>query len=84
MGSGSMTYWDRNGDGEADRIRHYWGSGYAREYFDDNFDGKWDGFEHAPDGKLATGDPARRAPEALNAEDRKNIARFLTHCIPSQ
>ena len=79
----SITYWDRNGDGKADRIRNYHGSGYAREYFDDRCDGEWDGLEHAAGGKLATGALEKRAPGGLTDQDRKNIEASLKHCIPS-
>jgi len=75
----SLTYWDRNGDGHADRIRWYWGSGYAREYFDDDFDGKWDGMEHAPGHRLATGLKAKRDPGGLSAGEQENIRNFLMH-----
>lgn len=81
--NGSYSFWDRNGDGKADRIRHYWGSGYAREYFDDNFDGVWDGAEHAPGYKPATGLKANRIPEELDERDHGNISSSLEHCIQS-
>ena len=80
---GKFTYWDRNGDGKADRLRDYWGSGYAREYFDDDFDGSWDGMEHAR-GSLATGSKEKRAPEGLSEQDRMNIASALEECIQAK
>jgi hypothetical protein len=79
--NGRSTYWDRNGDRKPDRLRIYWGSGYAREYFDDNYDGTWDGYEHAGGGTVATGDPAKRAPEAFSDVDRHMIAKALEDCI---
>ncbi|MES2659629.1 MAG: hypothetical protein V4689_13510 [Verrucomicrobiota bacterium] len=82
--SGTYGFWDRNGDGRADRVRHYWGSGYAREYFDDDFDGSWDGAEHAPGYRLATGQKENRTPEGLNEQDRRNIGSALECCIPSR
>lgn len=80
--NGTYGFWDRNSDGKPDRIRHYWGSGYAREYFDDDFDGKWDGAEHAGGGKLATGLKEKRIPEGLVEQDHTSIARALEHCVP--
>jgi hypothetical protein len=62
-------------------LRHYWGSGYAREYFDDDFDGVWDTMEHARGGTLATGLKQNRAPEGLGDQDRRNIASALEECI---
>ena len=79
-----LSFWDRNGDGKADRLRDYWGSGYAREYFDDDFDGVWDGMEHARGYKLATGLKQNRAPGRLDGQDRQNIESALTHCIQSR
>lgn len=81
--NGSLGFWDRNGDGKADRVRHHWGSGYAREYFDDDFDGVWDGAEHARGGALATGLKENRIPEGLNERDRRNISMALEECIQS-
>jgi hypothetical protein len=80
---GAIGYWDRNGDGKADRIRIYWGSGYAREYFDDDFNGKWDGSEHARGYNLASGLKENRIPEGLSQQDHHAIESALTHCIES-
>ena len=79
----SIGYWDRNGDGKADRIRDYWGSGYAREYFDDDFNSSWDGAEHARGYTLATGMKENRIPEGMNENDRSAIESALGHCISS-
>ena len=81
---GTSTFWDRNGDGRADRLRLYKGSGYAREYFDDDFNGTWDGGEHAPGGKLATGLKENRIPEKLSAQDHEDIRYALRFCIPAR
>lgn len=78
----TFTYWDRNGDGKPDRLRHYWGSGYAREYFDDDFDGAWDSVEHVPGYQYGTGLKENMIPEGLSEMDRANIAMALKHCIP--
>jgi hypothetical protein len=80
----SITYWDRNGDGKPDRIRIYQGSGYASEYFDDGFDGDWDGMEHAPNRELATGLKEKRVPGGLDVRDRERIAWALTHCVSAR
>jgi hypothetical protein len=82
--NGNHRFWDRNGDGRADRIRIYLGSGYAREYFDDDFDGIWDGAEHAPGYKPATGLKVNRIPEELDELDHRNISSSLEHCIQSR
>ena len=82
--NGSYGFWDRNGDGKPDRVRHYWGSGYAREYFDDDCNGTWDGAEHAPGYKLATGLKENRIPEGLDVQDRRNISSALEMCLPSR
>ncbi len=82
--NGSYTFWDRNRDGKIDRLRHYWGSGYALEYFDDDFDGKWDWAENAPGYKVATGLKQNRNPERLTEQDHQNIASALTKCIQSR
>lgn len=82
--NGTYTFWDRNGDRKVDRLRHYWGSGYAREYFDDDFDGVWDGAEHAAGGRVATGLRENRIPEGLVAQDRETIRDALGYCIPSR
>jgi hypothetical protein len=79
--NGTIGFWDRNGDGKPDRLRQYFGSGYAREYFDDDFDGIWDGAEHAPNHKPATGLKEKRIPEGLGEQDRKDIASALEHCV---
>lgn len=76
----SIGFWDRNGDGRPDRIRNYWGSGYAREYFDDDFDGIWEDAEHAPNRTVATGLKEKRIPGGLDDLDRKDIASALEHC----
>jgi hypothetical protein len=80
---GTYSYWDRNGDGKPDRIRLYWGSGYSREYFDDNFDGDWDGAEHARGYKLATGLKENRIPEGLTDADNNQIVGSLKYCLPA-
>lgn len=79
---GTYTYWDRNKDGKPDRLRHYIGSGAAREYFDDDFNGTWDGVEHVRYGEVATGLKDKREPEGINDMDRESIGRAMTHLIP--
>ena len=73
----TLTFWDRNGDGKVDRIRRYQGSGYAREYFDEDFDGRWDFMEHAPNGQMAIGLAEKRIP--LSAFDQQEIKEALSH-----
>jgi len=73
----TLTFWDRNGDGKVDRIRSYQGSGYAREYFDEDFDGRWDFMEHAPNYQMATGRVEKRIP--LSAFDQQEIKEALLH-----
>lgn len=68
----------------ADRIRNYMGSGSAQEYFDDDFDGVWDGKENARYYALATGLKTNRVPEGLNEHDRRDIVSALEFCITSR